>query len=330
MTLHKITESVWYEKHPLTLILLPLSLFYQVCIKIRNLLYTTRLLSKYKVSVPVIVVGNITVGGNGKTPFVIWLCQFLTQKGYFPGIISRGYGGDCNKSPQLVTSDSSPSQVGDEPLLLAQRSGRPVIVFHNRYLAAVQLLKQTNCNILVCDDGLQHLSLERELEIVVIDGNRRFGNGYCLPAGPLRDSINRLSSVDIIVAKNKALKNEHLMNYEYEDLQSIHIDKKSLNIQKLHGKTVHAVAGIANPFEFHSYLKNKGVKIIKHVFPDHHAYVASDLEFNDNLPIVMTEKDAVKCKTFVADNMWYLPIKARMDNKFHYEITNLLKKTSNG
>jgi tetraacyldisaccharide 4'-kinase len=325
-----LINRIWYGNHPLSIVLLPFGWLYCFCMKVRNFAYQIGLLQKNSVNVPVIVVGNITVGGAGKTPLVIWLCEKLMEEGYKPGILGRGYGGSTIKWPQQVRLDSDPFTVGDEAVMLAQRTGRPVVVSPNRYLAAIQLLEHTECNVLLCDDGLQHLSLERDLEIAVIDGDRRFGNGNCLPAGPMREHVSRLLSVDLIVAKHSAGKNEHLMQYRYKDMISVNNENNHIQLSSFNKMTIHAVSGIANPERFHSFLKKQGITLIKHVFSDHHQYKLQDLQFDDGLPIVMTEKDAVKCRRFSIENSWYLPIHVEFNDVFNHRITKLIREICNG
>jgi len=322
-------EQLWYGNHRLSVVLLPLGWLYYGFMKSRHALYKIGLLPKRRVGVPVIVVGNLTAGGTGKTPLIIWLCNYLTQQGRRPGVISRGYGGRASTRPQQVRPDSHPAQVGDEPVLIAQRTHCPVAVSPNRYLAASELLKHTDCDVLLCDDGLQHLSLDRDLEIAVVDGDRRFGNGHCLPAGPLREPVSRLGTVDMVVATGKAGKNEFLMQYVYDDLRSLN-GQGTGSIEAFKGSSVHAVSGIGNPDRFHAYLRSNNIKVIKHVFADHHPFVATDLEFDDDLPVIMTEKDAVKCRQFRCDKAWYLPINASFSEAFQYRLINILKDMSNG
>jgi len=326
---HGFTERLWYKKHFLSLILLPVSWIYILYIRIRSLAYKAGLLPKYSVDMPVIIVGNITVGGSGKTPLIVWLSNFLINQGYRPGIISRGYGGNSGKWPQQVRPDSDPYVLGDEPVLLSQRTKCPVAVSADRYLAAIQLIEHTDCNVLLCDDGLQHLAFDRDLEIVVIDGDRRFGNGRYLPAGPLREPVSKLNSVDMIVSRGKTGKNEYLMEYKYGELISLRNDEK-ISIDTFKNQTIHAVSGIGNPVRFYEYLLSKHIQLIKHIFPDHHNYVPDDLLFNDNLPVVMTEKDAVKCRQFASTNTWYLPIEASLDEIFHHRIMILTRELFNG
>lgn len=284
-----------------------------------------------RVSVPVIVVGNLTVGGTGKTPMIIWLAGFLKERGYTPGIVSRGYGGTARHWPQQVRPDTDPVVVGDEPVIISRRTKCPVAVAPNRYVAARELIKYTGCDIILCDDGLQHLGLERDLEIAVIDGQRQFGNNRCLPAGPLREPVSRLKSVDMIVSNGHAGKNQYLMEYDPLPLQALAAtDNEQRELASFAGQTVHAVAGIGNPSNFFSILRNNGMNIIRHVFPDHYNFLAEDLCFADDLPIVMTEKDAVKCERFVIPDAWYLPVRARLSNAFEHRFSILLQELNRG
>ncbi len=323
-------HRLWYTRHPLSYLLLPLSWLFSAFVAIRRFAHVAGLLPVQRVSVPVIVVGNITVGGTGKTPLIIWLTGFLQHLGMRPGIISRGYGGGTRHWPQQVRADSNPALVGDEPVLIAQRTGCPVAVSPDRYVAAKELLEHTDCNILLCDDGLQHLSLYRDIEIAVIDGDRRFGNGHCLPAGPLRESVGQLQKVDMIVGNGKAGKNEFLMEYRSLGLFALKDEAKQLAFESLRGKAVHAVAGIGNPQRFFSCLRRQGLRVIKHEFPDHYSYRAGDLMFADDIPVVMTEKDAVKCRELANENCWYLKIDVEMSKTFEHRLNLLLKELHDG
>ena len=326
----RLLEEIWYGDHPLSLLLAPLGWLYDCCMRIRRLAYHVGVLPARRVSAPVVVVGNITVGGAGKTPLVIWLCEFLREQGFHPGVISRGYGGQARKFPQQVRPDSDPGIVGDEPLLIARRTGVPVAISPDRYTAARQLLEHTDCDILVCDDGLQHLGLYRDLEIVVIDGERPLGNRRCLPAGPLRETADRLNTVDMVVMNGGNAGRYHLMEMETAELRSVAEPGRSMESNALAGQRVHAVAGIGNPQRFFSQLRKQGMEVIRHIFPDHHVYRPADLSFNDELPVVMTEKDAVKCQGFAHENCWYQPISSRMAMSFVHRLTVLLKEIADG
>lgn len=329
MLLSGFIHKLWYENHKLMLVLLPFSWLYGLFMKLRHTAYTLGVLPKRSVDVPVIVVGNITVGGTGKTPLIIWLCNYLKAQGHHPGVISRGYGGRTARRPQQVRPDSHPAMVGDEPVLIAQRTRCPVAVSANRYLAAKELLEHTDCDVLLCDDGLQHLSMGRDLEIAVIDGDRRFGNGHCLPAGPLREPVSRLGTVDMVVSKGMAGRNEFLMQYAYGKLLSLD-GRKTADIKSFSSSSVHAVSGIGNPDRFYGWLRSHNIKVLRHEFPDHHPFVEQDLRFYDDLPVIMTEKDAVKCRGFNLYNCWYVPIDAEFTEAFQFRLITLLRGLFNG
>ena len=317
--------TLWYQKPSLvTYSMLPLTLLFMLISKLRRLFFRCGLKSSTKLPVPVIVVGNITVGGTGKTPLVIYLASLLQQHGYKPGIISRGYGGD-NAVVRTVTSQSNPKFVGDEPLLIHKRTGCPVVVSRDRVLAAKTLLAENACDIILSDDGLQHYALQRDIEIVVVDGQRRFGNRFCLPSGPLRESMARLQQVDFIVCNGRGAPGEISMQLQAECLQNIDDKILTKSLADFAGKTVHAVAAIGNPKRFYDSLESQGIVLIKHPFPDHYQFRYSDLSFADVLPIVMTEKDAVKCQSFGNEKLWYVPVSATMPQDFS---TQLLDKLS--
>ena len=324
-------ERLWYGNHILSRLLLPVSWLYALFMLLRRAAYAAGLLAVQKVSVPVIVVGNLTVGGTGKTPLIIWLAEFLKDKGYHPGVVSRGYGGTARQWPQQVRPDTDPMVVGDEPVIISRRTGCPVAIAPNRYIAARELIRHTGCDLILCDDGLQHLELDRELEIVVIDGERQFGNNRCLPSGPLREPVSRLRTVDMVVSNGREGKNQYLMEYVPQPLKSLNpATTGQLELNAFSGRKVHAVAGIGNPNNFFSILRNQGIDIIKHAFPDHYYYRPEELMFNDDLPVVMTEKDAVKCEKFNIPDCWFLPVQARMTNAFEHRLANLIEELDGG
>ncbi len=323
-------ENIWYSKHPLGLLLTPISWIYTFVITLRRLCYQSGLIAVNQIDAPVIIVGNITVGGTGKTPLVIWLAEYFKSKGFKPGIVSRGYGGKLSGKTQQVRSDSDPRLVGDEPVLIAKRTGCPVAVAIKRRKAAEELIAYCNCDLILCDDGMQHYSLGRDIEIAVIDGQRRFGNKHCLPAGPLREPVNRLKTVDFVVSKYIAGRHEYKMEYSYGDLVSLIDPTKTIPITTFIGQSVHAIAGIGNPDRYFSYLRNKKLKLMMHDFPDHYVFSASDIRFNDGLPVVMTEKDAVKCVAYATEQHWYLPIVATLPDSFSYRLEALMKEVMNG
>jgi len=266
--------------------------------------------------VPVIVVGNLTVGGTGKTPLVIALVDALRARGRRPGVISRGYGAG-EGSPRLLDANSDAALVGDEPLLIRETTGVPVAVGRDRVAAARLLLVQHDCDVIVADDGLQHYPLFRNVEICVIDGERRFGNGRLLPAGPLREPLSRLDSVDFRVCNGgEAGQGEVPMRLGGDIAVSLDTPGLHMSLRDFAGKRVHAVAGIGNPARFFAALREGGIDIIEHAFPDHHPYVAGDLDFGDGLPVLMTEKDAVKCRAFGGSNRWQIPVRAMLPDAF--------------
>ncbi|MGK2926690.1 MAG: tetraacyldisaccharide 4'-kinase [Lysobacterales bacterium] len=267
----------------------------------------------------IVVVGNITVGGNGKTPLVIRLCRILREAGLRPGVISRGYGGR-RRGLRLVSPASDPGQVGDEPLLIAQRAGVPVIVAPDRCAAARALL-QRGIQVVLSDDGLQHYRLPRKLEICVIDGSRGLGNGRLLPAGPLREPAGRLERVDHIVINGEANPLSASLETEHEVTHMALVGgllrpldgDQNWRLSEFGGCRVNAVAGIGNPGRFFELLRHARIKVVEHAFPDHHAFRRSDFQdMSPDLPILMTEKDAVKCRELGLKNAWFLSVEAVM------------------
>jgi len=314
-------QRSWYESNFLTWLLLPISYFYRLVVWLRQTAYLIGILKTHRLSVPVIVVGNITVGGTGKTPLVIWLCEYLKKSGWSPGVVSRGYGGESTSWPQNVNQASDPRLVGDEPVLIAQRTQCPVSVGPDRVMAARRLLDEYECDIIISDDGLQHLALDRDVEILVIDGERRFGNEHCLPAGPLREPIKRLNTVDIKVVNGGTKDNECKMTLKMSEAVNVPDETNRKVLSGFGNNSVHAVAGIGNPERFFTQLRQSGLDIVPHPFPDHHTFVEKDLVFNDELPVLMTEKDAVKCKSFASKNYWYVPVEAMMSELFESELS---------
>lgn len=330
MISHQFIEELWYGESAYSTLLTPVSWLYAVAMLLRRLLYASGIVPVQRVPVPVIVVGNITVGGTGKTPLIIWLAQFLKQQGYRPGIVSRGYGGTVKHWPQQVRPDSNPYLVGDEPVLIAQRTHCPVAISPYRYHAAKALTEHTDCDLILCDDGLQHHALYRDIEIAVVDGGRQFGNGRCLPAGPLREMVRRLKSVDLVVGNGVSGKSQYLMEYLPLPPRSVQDEGRQCDIAAFAGQPVHAVAAIGNPERFFSYLRGQQLNITKHIFPDHHPFKPEDLKFDDGLPVLMTEKDAVKCREFAGPNCWYIPIEAKMASVFEHRFATLLNEVIDG
>jgi tetraacyldisaccharide 4'-kinase len=305
-------HRVWYEGARSGLILLPLSGIYWLVLKLRELLYRLGVFRTFAAHVPVIVVGNISAGGTGKTPTVIWLVNELRARGFRPGIVSRGYGGSKSGSSMRVDIDSDAAVVGDEPVLLARRAGCPVAVDADRVRATAMLIDD-GVNVIIADDGLQHLRLQRDFEICVIDGARGLGNRRLLPAGPLRESPARLDSVDQVLLNGPS---DIPNGLEFELLAN---DASRLNgslarpLQGFKDTTVHAVAGIGNPKRFFDLLRREGIQVIEHSFPDHAAMTKADITFGDDFNVFMTEKDAVKLGRDLSDKYWHVPVNLSMD-----------------
>jgi tetraacyldisaccharide 4'-kinase len=321
----KRLDHYWYSRNPVALLLLPLSWLFCVLVVVRQACFRRGWLRSERLPVPVVVVGNITVGGSGKTPLVIWLAQFLREHGYRPGIVSRGYGGLAAQWPQPVDAASDPRIVGDEPVLIAQRTACPMAVGSDRVAAAQLLLREHDCNIIISDDGLQHYRLARDVEIAVLDGQRRLGNGYCLPAGPLRERPNRLGSVDLCVGNGRAEEGEFLMKLQPEAVAEL-CGGERRTLEHFRGRTVHAVAGIGNPPRFFQMLCDHGIKVIEHSFPDHYRYAVADVQFGDGLPVLMTEKDGVKCRPYGDKDLWAVTVGAQLPESFGTRVLSLLAR----
>jgi tetraacyldisaccharide 4'-kinase len=318
-----LTDS-WYEYRATRFILLPFSILYQLAVGFRRLAYHLKILKQHHLDVPVIIVGNISVGGTGKTPAVIWLAIQLKQAGYRPGIISRGYGGHADHYPQEVKPTSDPKLVGDEPVIISQQTSCPMAVSPKRFDAAQFLLQNHDCNVIISDDGLQHYALARDIEIVVVDGIRLFGNRYCLPAGPLREPIIRLRTVDFVIINGGNNTSQYVMTLTPGNVINVADSAVQKSLDSFKGETVHAVAGIGHPERFFDYLSDSGLTVEPHHFIDHHYFKAIDLHFGDDQPILMTEKDAIKCRAFATDNMWYIPVRATVNNDLEQHILTKL------
>jgi tetraacyldisaccharide 4'-kinase len=299
-------ERSWYRPFGWSLLLWPLSLLFALLSMLRRWLFRWGVSAVHKLPVPVIVVGNITVGGTGKTPITLWLCDYLRQQGLKPGIISRGYGVKLT-APRLVLATDSAEHSGDEPLLLAQRSGCPVAIFPDRAAAARLLLAQTDCNIIISDDGLQHYALARDLEIILLDGARGVGNGCLLPAGPLREGCWRLASADLVLVNSQP---HPLSPYTFQLQPQSPCCLLDSRQQLSNGSAVSLVSGIGNPARFAATVQQLGYPVKQqHWFADHYAFAAADFT-EIEAPVLMTEKDAVKCRPFARPDWFYLPVQA--------------------
>jgi tetraacyldisaccharide 4'-kinase len=325
---------LWYgPPHPLSTALLPLSWAYCAMAMGRRLAYRRGWLAAVRLPVPVIVVGNISVGGTGKTPLVLWLVQWLRSRGYRPGILTRGYGGSARDWPRQVTPESDPMEVGDEPVLLARRGGCPVVAGPDRIADGLVLAGELGCDMLVSDDGLQHYRLRRDLEVAVLDGRRGLGNGRCLPAGPLRERPRRLTEVDLVVSTDGGVLGRagpvlgagregpgHDLGFALALVPGSAVNLadpgRTRPLAGFRGHTLTAVAGIGNPGRFFGLLRSMGLVPAERVYPDHHPYTARDAATWGDDTVLMTEKDAVKCAGFARRTHWYLPVEARPEAAF--------------
>ena len=304
----------WSRRGAIAWLLWPASLVFLSGVCLRRLLYLLRIFKSSHPGIPVIVVGNLTVGGSGKTPLVIWIAEFLRSKGWSPGIVSRGYGASIPE-PRAATVASNAAEVGDEPIVLSRRGGCPVWVGADRVrVAALLRAAHQDVNVLILDDGLQHYAMRRDLEIAVVDA-RGFGNGFLLPAGPLREPRSRLRSVDAVVSHASAVPG-YAMTLQGEEVHRMTDARERQPLKAFAGQRVHAVAGIGHPNRFFLHLGKAGIKVLPHPFPDHHPFTPKDLEFGDGLPVLLTEKDAVKLRSAAQPNWWVLPVSAQLDPAF--------------
>lgn len=322
--------QAWYSGASWPKLLSPVSFVYQQLARLRRQSVESDMNKHWKPPVPTLIVGNISVGGTGKSPLVIALARHVSERGLLPGIVSRGYGGE-GPYPREVTQASEPATAGDEAVMIARRTGCPVVVDPDRPAAVRHLLAHHRCNLVICDDGLQHYALDRDVEIAVVDGERGLGNGLCFPAGPLREPPSRLKEVDFVLvngdrqprlpvpAQTMQLSPTALVSLVTDERQAVDV----LGV----GSTVHGVAGIGNPGRFFETLRQSGYQVIEHKFADHHAFQLTELMFGDTIPVIMTEKDAVKVRqlnpSLVHDNFWYLEVEASLPGTF---VTALLSK----
>jgi tetraacyldisaccharide 4'-kinase len=321
MSAGRAINQIWYGGGLAAWLLAPFAWLYYAVTGVRRAMYAAGWLTTQHVGLPVVVVGNLTVGGTGKTPLVAWLAERLQERQLSVGILSRGYG-RSGEAPRVVESDSNWRDEGDEPLLLRQRTGCVTVVSTDR-IAGAKLLRERGVDVILADDGLQHLRLARDCEIVVVDGARGFGNGRLLPAGPLREPASKAADVDLIVI-NGVPEHASLAAFVRQGGESfVEMTLAPGNalpvagvteprpVDSFRGRRVHAVAGIGHPARFFAELRRQGLDVIEHPFADHHPFGAADLEFGDDAPILMTEKDAVKCRAFAQPGWWYLPVSAR-------------------
>ncbi|TAJ76629.1 MAG: tetraacyldisaccharide 4'-kinase [Gallionellaceae bacterium] len=323
-------EKYWYRIAPSHLLLWPVSLLFGLLASLRRTLYRSGILRSFKLPVPVIIVGNISVGGTGKTPFTLWLAQRLLDEGWHPAIISRGYrkARQSSYTPRAVTIADSPDAVGDEPLLMAQRGLCPVWTGRDRPATAqALLLAHPECDVILSDDGLQHYRLQRDIEIALVDGKRRFGNGLLLPAGPLRESVARLHTVDFVVINGGTpTGTEYAMQLNGALFYNLLNPSTTLPAAAFADQRLHAIAGIGHPQRYFAHLAHLGLSVQKHAFPDHHRYSAADIAFGDADAVLMTEKDAVKCAAFATEKCWVLRVDAQVNPALAQLIIEKIKR----
>lgn len=319
---------IWKTRNPVAIALWPLSLVYCCAVEARRLAYRVQILQSVRYKEPVIVVGNLTVGGTGKTPLTIWLANLLRQKGFHPGVVSRGYGRSDQNTSLTVTENSNPSQVGDESILIARRTQCPVAVSNRRSKAIDLLLENTGCNAFVSDDGLQHLALKNDLSICLIDGDEQFGNHFCLPAGPLRERTSVLENMDFCVMSGEQQNSNHAIDFRIESAVNLRDRTQNCSIESFKDRQINVVAGIRNPERFSRMLEKHGLSFTTHWFPDHHRFVASDFDSIDkpDTALLMTEKDAVKCEQFAQSNWWEVPVEAVPNPQFLQDISSWIDR----
>jgi len=310
--------NAWYQGHPALLLLRPLEWLYRAVVVRKRQRFLAGQSPSYRAPVPVIVVGNITVGGTGKTPLILYLIDHCRARGLRVGVVSRGYGAQPPSVPWRVTAEQSADEAGDEPLLLVQRSGVVLMIDPDRARAVQALLSAEPLDLILCDDGLQHYSLARDLELVLIDAVRGLGNRRCLPAGPLREPQARLQSVDAVLFNGASADSAEGFGFTLQPTALVNVasgERQPLDLFAS-GQAVHAVAGIGNPQRFFRTLEALNWRPIAHAFADHATYSAASLEFSPSLPLLMTEKDAVKCRAFAQPDWWYLAVDARPSPAF--------------
>jgi tetraacyldisaccharide 4'-kinase len=328
-------EQAWYKKAGWLILLWPLAFLFQILAGVRRSLQQVKSRPP-ELTVPVVVIGNISAGGTGKTPLLIALTQQLKAEGFSPGVISRGYGGQGANYPMQVSASENPAIAGDEPVLIARKTDCPVVIDPDRSAALNYLLETNNVDVVLSDDGLQHYKLYRDIEVAVVDGQRLFGNGLCLPAGPLREPVKRLMNSDFVVLNGAAesalpiLEPAVQMTMEPKILVNLATGEKRpfggapFNM----GNKIQVVSGIGNPKRFYNVLEKLPYPIMPMAFPDHHQFSESDFqsdEFDEHQPVVMTEKDAIKCESFAKNNFWYLQAEVSLPDSFLEEFTKKLK-----
>lgn len=311
-------QRAWYEGHPALGVLAPLEALYRRVVVTRRNKFLSGASLCYRAPVPVLVVGNITVGGTGKTPLILWLIEHCCRRGLKVGVVSRGYGAAPASYPWRVRPEHSAAEAGDEPLLIAQRTGVPVMIDPDRARAVRELLAQESLDLILSDDGMQHYRLARDLELVMIDAERGLGNRRCLPAGPLREPAERLESVDAVLCNGASSDSTLGFAFALQPSRLVElVSQQALPLDHFPpGQQMHAVAGIGNPRRFFATLEALHWQPIPHPFADHARYSLEQLSFSPELPLVMTEKDAVKCRAFARSGWCYLQVRAEPSTAF--------------
>ena len=319
MSAERFWTNAWYQKSTWLVLLVPLSWLFRAISRFRRIVLQWRFQGQ-SYAMPVVVIGNISLGGSGKTPLIIALAKALSERGYSVGVVSRGYGGASAQYPLVVGPETLVSQSGDEPLLIAKKLGCPIVVDPNRARAVEKLVKSFSCDLILSDDGLQHYRLHRDVEIAVVDGRRRFGNGYTLPAGPLRESPRRLKEVDFIIQNGGIVEPDdpeaYIVQLEISGLRRFGSSELIGFDQWVESTNIHAVAAIGHPERFFESLRHMGFKVDSRPKNDHQVLTECDIGFDDDLPIVITAKDAVKYEGSVPDNLWVLEVEMALDNEF--------------
>lgn len=335
MNIDRFLQRIWYGRTSAGALLLPLSWLFGIIVSIRAFAFRTRLLPSVRIRAPVIVIGNITVGGTGKTPFTIWLAEQLMARGWRIGIVLRGYGGRSKQWPRVVDANTSWEEVGDEACLIALRAKQAIVVVDPDRVRAAQRAVEQGADIVLCDDGLQHYRLQRDVEILVIDEQRRFGNGRLLPAGPMREPSTRSQDVDLRVITRRAehtnaarsvLAGEPVITVQPRVVVAVNMRTGVTKpLQDFRGERVHAVAAIGHPEAFFESLRSRGLEFSEHPYADHAALRAEDIHFTDGA-VLMTEKDAVKCRAFADDRHWTVPLELDVSAADTEIVLNLLER----
>ena len=332
----KILLSAWDKNSRWLVALWPFSFLFGVIVSIRKSIFSVNIRPAC-FTTPVVVVGNLTMGGTGKTPFVINLANYLVEQGFSPGIVSRGYGGSSVSYPLLVGIDENPTNSGDEPLLIARRTNCPVVVDPDRASAVKHLISSSDIDIVISDDGLQHYQMYRDLEICMVDGDRLFGNSFCFPAGPLREPIDRIETVDFVVMNGSA---SNAVNSSTPMAQMLMRPKSLVNLLTGEikpfsgapfniGNNLQAVCAIGNPERFYKMLEELPYSLTQYSFPDHYQFKSEDFNtelISEHHPVVMTEKDAIKCTDFATNNFWYVDTETDISDEFYPRLLKNIKE----